>query len=58
MENANTKESEVVYPQGSRLLIYKLLLDVLYQQDFISKGTVTKATQHVERAVQRRVEGQ
>ena len=58
MEIANTKEPKMAYPKGSRLLIYKLLLDVLYQQNLISKGTVTKATQHVERAVQRSVEEQ
>lgn len=58
MESANTKESKAAYPKGSRLLIYKLLLDVLYQQNLISKGTFNKSVQHVERAVESRLKGQ
>lgn len=58
MEIANTKEPKESYPHGSRLLIYKLLLEVLYQQNLISKSTFTRGVQHVENAVRRSLEGQ
>ena len=58
MKDADTNEPMRKYPPGSRLLLYKLLLDVLYKQNLISKGTFTKGVQHVERVVQHSVEGQ
>ena len=58
MKIANTNEPKVSYPSGSRLLIYELLLEVLYKQDLISKGTLDKGVQHVENAVERCIKGQ
>ena len=58
MKIANTNEPKVAYPTGSRLLIYELLLEVLYKQNMISKGTFDKSIQHVECAVERCVKGQ
>lgn len=58
MKSANTNEPKGTYPLGSRLLLYELLLDVLYKQNLISKGTFTKGVQHVERAVEHSVKGQ
>jgi hypothetical protein len=58
MKIANTNEPKVAYPSGSRLSIYELLLDVLYQKNLISKGTLDKSVQHVENAVERCIKGQ
>ena len=54
MKQANTKEPEARYPDGSRLFIYERLLTVLYQQNMISKVTFTNAVKHVERTVEKR----
>lgn len=58
MKDADTNEPMRKYPPGSRLLLYELLLDILYKQNLISKGTFTKGVQHVESAVERSVKGQ
>ena len=58
MKIANTNEPKVSYPSGSRLLIYGLLLEVLYKQELISKGTFDKSQQHVKNVVERCIKGQ
>jgi len=59
MRNTNIKEPKKSgYPVGSRLQLYKQLLTVLYQQSMISECTFNKTEQHVERAVERSIEGQ
>lgn len=52
MKLANTDEPRIKYPSGSRLFIYERLLNILYHQNLISKGTFNNSVKHVERAVE------
>lgn len=55
MKKASENESKGVYPADSRLIIYRHLLSILYQQNKISKATYADSRAHVERAMNRYV---
>ena len=58
MKTTNAKEPKVSYPSGSRLSVYKLLLEALYKQNLLNKSTYDKSLQHVDNAVERCIKGQ
>lgn len=54
MEQKKDEAVRIAYPAGSRLLVYERLLDVLYQQNKISKETYKRSIEHVDRVIDKK----
>ena len=54
MEQEKDEVVRISYPAGTRLCVYKRLLDILYQQNKISQGTYKKSMAHVECVIEKK----
>lgn len=54
MEQEKEEAVRVSYLAGTRLCLYRCLLNILYQQNKISQGTYKNSMAHVERVIKKK----